>query len=260
MQPTPHDHVNALLTTLLTQMKAILDDRLIGLYLYGSLVTGDFDNFSDVDLLAVLAADLDPATFAALDQMHRTIVSRDRQWQDRIEIAYVSRQALATFRTHTSPIGIISPGEPFHIVQAGVDWLMNWYNVRKRGVTLYGPPPETFIEPISDDAYVQAVKTHMVMWPTRMEGDHDLPFQSYTILTLCRGLYTITYGEYVSKARGASWAAQQFPMWSATIQNAVSWRQGVWETGLDPATTLPETRRFVRFMVEQILNQERPET
>jgi hypothetical protein len=253
MPPTPHDHVNILLERLLTQMQAILDDRLIGLYLYGSLVTGDFDDSSDVDLLAVLSADLDPATFDSLDEMHQTIVANDPQWADRIEIAYLSQRALQTFRTRPSPIGIISPGEPFHIIKAGIDWLMNWYNVRKRGVTLVGPSPDAFIEPISDDEYVRAVQAHMVMWPDWIAGDHDLPFQSYTILTLCRGFYTIKSGEYVSKARAAAWAAQQYPMWAATIQNAVLWRQGRWAVDLDPAATLPETRRFVRFMVDQIL-------
>ena len=34
------------------------------------------------------------------------------------------RQALATFRTEFSDIGVISPGEPLHILSAGLDWLM----------------------------------------------------------------------------------------------------------------------------------------
>jgi hypothetical protein len=36
----------------------------------------------------------------------------------------------------------ISPGEPIHRIQAGMDWLVNWYLVRTGGVTLLGPPPD----------------------------------------------------------------------------------------------------------------------
>ncbi|KKU23014.1 MAG: hypothetical protein UX35_C0012G0001, partial [Microgenomates group bacterium GW2011_GWA1_46_15] len=43
MNVTPYSDVNRLLNTLLTRMQSILHDKLVGLYLYGSLVTGDFD-------------------------------------------------------------------------------------------------------------------------------------------------------------------------------------------------------------------------
>ena len=67
MQPTPYDHVNVLLERLFAHMQAILGDKLIGLYLHGSLVTGEFDDYSDVDLLAALSDDLDTATFDSLE-------------------------------------------------------------------------------------------------------------------------------------------------------------------------------------------------
>lgn len=253
MPPTPHDHVNALLAQLLSQMQAILGHKLAGLYLYGSLVTGAFDDYSDVDLLAAISSDLDTPEYEALDRMQRGIVSNDGQWDNRIEIAYVSLQALKTFRTHTSQIAVVSPGEPFHFKEAGIDWLMNWYVVRKQGIALYGPPPTAIIEPISDDEYVQAVKVHTAAWPGRLEGSPELPFQSYTILTVCRGAYTIRYGKQVSKAQAAAWAAREYPAWAATIENAVAWRRGAWDEGTDPVAVLPETRRFVQSVVDQLL-------
>jgi predicted nucleotidyltransferase len=55
MTITPYADIDQLLVKLLANLQQILDNKLIGLYLYGSLVTGDFDtNRSDIDLLAVL--------------------------------------------------------------------------------------------------------------------------------------------------------------------------------------------------------------
>jgi len=55
MKPTKYPQVNELISTLSSQMQEILGKKLIGLYLDGSLVMGDFDiDISDIDLTAVL--------------------------------------------------------------------------------------------------------------------------------------------------------------------------------------------------------------
>ncbi len=43
MQLTPYSDINSFFNTLLLQLKTILEDRLIGVYLFGSLVWGDFE-------------------------------------------------------------------------------------------------------------------------------------------------------------------------------------------------------------------------
>ena len=58
MHPTSYLDMNALLDNLLFQMQQVLGANLVGLYLYGSLVTGDFNpECSDIDLLAVTGSD-----------------------------------------------------------------------------------------------------------------------------------------------------------------------------------------------------------
>jgi predicted nucleotidyltransferase len=255
MQATAYGHINAFLERLLGEMKGVLGEKLVGLYLFGSLVMGDYDDsVSDIDLLAALTDDIDEATFAALKAMQDGLILEYPQWQDRLEIAYLSVHALRTFKTESSPIGIISPGEPFHIIEAGKDWLMNWYIVQEKGVALFGPPPATLIEPISQDEYVEAVKRHMAAWRqwSGPEWMHSRPSQAYAILTVCRALYTVRYGEQPSKIRAAEWAAKELPEWAELIRQAVEWRQAWRETDVDAAATLEETRRFVRVGIERI--------
>jgi hypothetical protein len=162
---------------------------------------------------------------------------------------------LKTFRTASSQLGIISPGEPFHIVEAGIEWLMNWYIVRAYGQTLYGPPPETIIDPIAPAEYVTAVQDHIVTAPDWFEKTADLPWQSYAILTSCRALYTVHHGQQTSKARAAAWAQGQLPEWSETISRALDWRRGQWDPDTRPEATLPETLRFVRTVIARIQTQ-----
>lgn len=151
MHRTPYADVNRMLELIQTRIQEILGERLIGLYLSGSLVTGDFDlAVSDIDLVAVTSGDLAPGEIARLEEMHRAIARQEKTWDNRIEVIYITADALRTFRVQPSTIAIISPGEPFHTRAANKDWLVNWYVLRERGIALVGPAPTTLIDPISN--------------------------------------------------------------------------------------------------------------
>lgn len=114
MNRTPYREINQLLDLLLSEMKHILTDKLVGLYLFGSLVTGDFDyEISNIDLLVAISSELNEAEFEQLDKMHQDLVKNNREWEDRIEIGYLSLENLRKPIVNCR-IALISPGEPFH--------------------------------------------------------------------------------------------------------------------------------------------------
>jgi hypothetical protein len=252
MNPTPYSDVNQVLDGLLSEMQSVLGSKLVGLYLYGSLVWGDFDHdISDMDMLAAVATDVDPQEFFALQHMHDTIAHRYPQWNDRIEVQYFSLLGLKTFRTQSSPMLNISPGEPFHRIEAGKEWLINWYFVQDYGVTLFGPPPQTLIDPISKAEFIQAARDNVEPWRDYVGQTQDSPgHQAYIILTLCRALYTHKHGTQVSKKQAALWTEKQFPQWSALIQNAFLWRGDSQHS--ETVETFPETVAFIHFMMDRI--------
>lgn len=253
---TPHPEVDKVLNALCEGILGILGDRLAGLYLYGSLVTGDFDlAVSDVDLLVVVGSDLTAQEFAQLNERHTIVSAAYPAWNDRIEIAYLSAEALKTYRTETSLIAVISPGEPFHFKEAGADWLINWWVVRSQGVALYGPPAATVIDPIGDDEFIAAVRTQVADWQTWVFHMTQRKSQAYAILTMCRALYACGNGRQVSKRQAAAWAAARYPAWAPLIQNALIWRSAEEEAPVDHAATFPETEAFVRFAYGAIVEQ-----
>lgn len=253
--PTPYADINALLGQLLSRLQTILGKKLVGFYLYGSLVTGDFDHASsDIDLLAATASDLDEKECATLQHMHLDFAHTHKEWDDRIEVAYLSVAALKTYRSHMSKMAIISPGEPFHVKEAGKDWLMNWYVVRQKGIVLYGPSPQMLIDPISKEELLHAVQEHAKAWRDWIQQTRLRRSQAYAILTMCRVLYTLKNGEIVSKKQAAVWAEKELPEWSAFIRQALLWRAAWRDEQVDHDTTLPETLRFVHFVLNQCEN------
>jgi hypothetical protein len=86
---TGHADVDALLDCLGRHIRALLGAKLLGLYLTGSLVTGDFDPLvSDVDLLAVTSVGLSRRDVEGLAAMHAALAAQEPHWENRIEVAY----------------------------------------------------------------------------------------------------------------------------------------------------------------------------
>src|SRR5204863_8144437 len=48
ISPTPYPDVNEILDLLLSGVKEIVEDQFIGMYLFGFLANGDFDDYSDI--------------------------------------------------------------------------------------------------------------------------------------------------------------------------------------------------------------------
>src|SRR5688572_1516922 len=94
IDPTLSPGVNALIQELLQSVQRILGSRLIGLYLDGSLATGDFDQDSDIDFVVVTDASVSENMFLSLQAMHERIMAIDSPWALRLEGSYISQRAL----------------------------------------------------------------------------------------------------------------------------------------------------------------------
>ena len=222
---TIDDTVSPILAQLTDGLRSVLREQLIGIYLYGSLITGDFaPGISDIDLVVVMTTALDSIKFNALHSLHQSVVERQPDWYDRLELAYISRTALRTFRHQTSTIGIISPGEPFHLIQAGHDWLISWYALREDGVSLTGPPIQSLIDDIPTHEYLQAVGEHICHYRHSVKKPQNKQALSYIVLTVARGVHTLNYGRPTSKAKAAAWAQKRYPQWAELLESALRWR------------------------------------
>ncbi len=248
--------IKKLLDLLLFHIQAVLGSKLQGLYLYGSLVSGDFEyTVSDLDLLAVTSDDVTVEEYEKIKQMHDDFAKKHPIWDNRIEVQYASLSGLQTFRTRSSRMAVISPGEPFHVIDAGVEWLTNWYFVQDYGLTLFGPSPDQFIDPISKDEFVQAVYDHALYWKEHItQTRYTRPYQSYAVLTLCRALYTVTFKQQISKKKAAEWAMTQLPEWADFIVEALYVRSHAGETTqADADAAYPKTERFVFDAIERVV-------
>lgn len=232
-------------SVLVEATRRTLGERIVGIYLYGSLAYGDFDpEISDIDLLAVVASDLSEREIERLREMHEAFATGHPEWAGRVDANYVSIEGLRGFRERRHPMSYITPGEPFQTIEAGPDWLMNWHQVRASGQAVYGTPAEDVVPEISWQEFETAVRENVATFPAKVR-DAERPYQSYLVLTVCRALYTLRFDRQVSKRVAMEWAKGELPRWSDLIERAWSWRSEFRETDVDHEATRSEVSAFL---------------
>ena len=204
---------------LAAQLQALFGDRLLALYLFGSLAAGSFyRGKSDLDLIAVL--DSDVAEGDALDslaQLHERFEAERPEWRDRIEVLYLSRAVLSTFAAlPTGTVARTSPGEPMHHrdLAGDISWLLDWHGVITVGETLLGPPPLTLGPAIADDRFRAAVASQLreLSEVARRNEVAYLPaYQGYIVAGVCRAMYSLETGRQISKEDAVAWLAERRP-------------------------------------------------
>ncbi|WP_088318675.1 aminoglycoside adenylyltransferase domain-containing protein [Kineosporia sp. R_H_3] len=228
---------------------AVLGDRLVGVYVYGSLVTGDFDPVvSDIDLVAVLTDALDVGDYDPLRAAYAGVTAAHPRWHNRVELAYIPLAELRTYRAdYEQPM--FSHGDGFEVCTVGVDWLLNRETLRRCGAALYGPEPARLIDPLPPAAVTELVRELAVMWRDWVAGDVAplgyLGYRAYAVLTLCRCAYTSAHGGAVtSKRAAAAWAAVRHPAWAPLLARALEIYGAGGGPGPDDVLPVRDVRRF----------------
>ena len=264
ISPTSHTDVNEILNFLLTKVKDNFQSRFVGMYLFGSLANGEFDQFSDIDVLIVTDGEISDDTFAALQKMHAEIARLDSPWAVQLEVSYIPKDALRRFdpRNNRHPHFDRGAGETLHWMPHVSDWIVQRYILRERGVVVTGPDPKTLIDPISSDALRKAVADLLPLWTALFFEDPSRigkrGYQSYCVLSICRMMYTLKHGEIVSKRVAANWAKEHVDSkWTALIERALIGRQN---PDLDATPEdINGTLAMMRFALEKIKPTPYPE-
>jgi hypothetical protein len=262
--PTPYPEVNAVLNVLLPDVQEILGNQFIGMYLYGSLAYGGFDRDSDVDFVVVTQEELPEALFSELQVMHTRITTLDTWCATQLEGSYVPRAALQIF----DPLRVLhlhidrGEGECLQRMQINDSltsraWWGGWVLLRAvlldNGITLAGPAPRTLIDPVSPGDLKQAMLANLDGWVAPLLNDpqqiSQRGYQSYTVLTLCRMLYTLQYDALVTKQVAARWAqAKLGEPWSDLIGRAWGARHN--PGGQASPEDVKGTLEFIRYTLE----------
>lgn len=251
---TPYDDVNEVLNLLLANVKQILKEQFFGMYLYGSLSSGDFNpESSDVDFLVVTTDYLSERTISELETMHNQTWATSLKRAGKLEGAYIPKELIRKHNPNGSPVPTINEGK-FYLDTPGSDWVIQRHVVRECGVVLEGPDPKTFIDFVSaEDIRKCIIDVLNEWWFPMLENpawlrENDDGYRSFAVITMCRVLHGLEHGTITSKPKATQWARTKVDShWHLLIDKAVAVSNHEEEN-----IFLDETLDFIKYTKEQV--------
>src|SRR6266508_1292598 len=253
ISPTPYSDINEILNLLLTHVKEILGDQFVGMYLYGSLSSGDFNpKTSDIDFLIVTTSTLSDKAITELESLHHQIWKSGLKWAAKLEGSYIPKRDIRRHNPRSAPCPTVNEGM-FYLDKRGSDLIIQRHVIREQGIVLAGPEPKTLIDPVSPEDIRRAVVGVLHEWWFPMLEDptwlkkHGAEYHAFAILTMCRALYALKHGTIVSKPTAARWAQDALgERWSQIIERALAARPDKPDHRL-----FDESLELIRFTREQ---------
>ena len=248
--PTPYPDINQVLLTLLNNARTILDDYFTGMYLYGSLASGDFDlGRSDIDPLVVTSKELPDNLISDLKVMHRRLYESGSAWATKMTGAYIPLDALRKYNP-TGPLCPLINRDEFLVASPEIDWVIHRHILYTSGVVITGPPLQSIIDPVCPEELKDAVLTLLRNNWTSLVHHTDIflgaGHQPFIVLTMCRALYTLKHGSVVSKRRSAEWATANLDKkWTELIEQAIAWHYG------DIPGDIGQSQEFMRYIFRE---------
>ena len=262
----PYPELREVLDIFVSEVETELAENLVGVYLVGSLASGDFDLDSDVDFLVVINTELTESNQKRLQEVQIKVHEIDCYPAKHLEGSYISIVDLNDWsivgkkKLFYFDNGSITPEQSVHDNNWHVRWIL-----RERGITLAGPEPQTIVRPIPNAELLGEMRTslHQIMLIYEEALQQPLNFfnsqfgQSFVVLTYCRMLHTLHTGEVQSKKAGAEWGKEYVePKWRKLIDRAWDDREGV-RFGVKigqraDEQLLEETLEFVQYAVARV--------
>jgi len=262
----PYPELRQVLKIFVDEVATELGENLVGIYLIGSIASGDFDLDSDVDFLVVTNTELTEADMKPLQDIQIKIHDIDCYPAKHLEGSYISISDLNNWN-------IVREKKLYHFLNGSTtyeesthdnQWHVRWI-LRERGITLIGPKAEAILKPIPLNELLNEIKMTMLQIQRLFEDEINRPLsffnsrfgQPFTVLTYCRMLHTLHTGKVQSKKAGAKWAKEFIdPKWGKLIDQAWKEREGVRfmikiRQRAEP-TLLYETLEFMNYSIAQI--------
>jgi hypothetical protein len=220
--PVPLDRI---IPPLLDDLRATLGDELVGIYHYGSAVSGGFEpELSDLDLVIVTERDVDAIGFEPFAGVVERLVRREPEWAGRLDLVFVGRRAVGDPGAG-GPLLEISHEKPLHRENAA-EWLETWFLARDAERPLVGPRAADIFPPITIHEFLREVIAGFPGFVEAVRDDWPHGSVAYRVVTVCRVLRSLESGALCTKQEGADWAAARHPEWAWLIRVAEEVRAG----------------------------------
>ncbi len=260
--PTQHPELDSLLRQLVHEVRGVLGSNFVGVYLQGSLATGDFDEHSDVDFVIVTKDRLPSRIVDALQKRHVYVHGLKSRWAKKLEGSYFPQNLLRNIDRAGEELWYLDNGSSTLVRSPHCNTVVVRWILRNRGIVLAGPPISSLVGPVSTHALRVDILTTFINWGHQILAEPERIgsrfYQGFAVLSYCRMLRDFTFGTIASKRTCSDWAKSTLdPSWTGLIERAWRTRPNRKLTSRQPADSadLELTLQFVRYVMDLAIGE-----
>jgi len=252
---TKYEDVNQVLELLTDGLVKLLNTKLVGLYLTGSLTYGDFNReSSDIDFIAVLKVELTDNEFEKIRELHKVIAGKAPHWSKTLEGSYITLDMLETTEAPADERPYVNGGK-LSYCRYGNEWIINLYALQECGRVLFGKDLSSILPRVTIEQVRAASKDDLLKeWAQKIDdpdafsspGYDPEHIKNYATLTMCRILHRVNNDNIASKKVASKWVKKTYPEWTNLVERAERWVHGA-KMGSDE-----EVKNFISFTVDRV--------
>ena len=253
--PEKNMTINEILDQIKTIFTEILQEKLTGVYLHGSLALGCFTwETGDIDFLAVVNT---PLTHPEKTAIIRSLLELNKQAPPKgIEMSIVTEETCHNF-TYPTPFLLHFSNahktscendlENFCRTMNGTDkdLAAHFTVTRSAGIPLCGKPINEVFSEVPEEHFLNSISSDIENAETEITED-----PVYVTLNLCRTLAYLKENLILSKKQGGEWALKNLPSEYRPILVSALQEYSAQEK---PIYDNAQLRAFARFMLNRIL-------
>jgi predicted nucleotidyltransferase len=245
----PYAEINELFDLLLIEIKFILKNTFVGMYIGGSLANNSFNKqTSDIDVYIIIEKALSKNMLKKITDFHQKFYLSKIPFAKKIEVSYLSKNDLTKFiPNNVRPY--FNEGQ-FYLAEYGSNFLIELFLFREKGIVWYGPTIKSLIKKISPPQLKTALLKNLAeYWLVMLNDDAKLgrsDYQVFAILTMCRTLYSLETNKITSKIHAAQWAMERVSLeFKNLIEQALIWQPR------KKLNKLTQTRSFIKYVLNK---------
>lgn len=213
-----------------SKIKNSFKDKILGVYLYNSVALGAFNvNKSDIDFVTILKEEFTNDEITKLDAIHTELNMKDK-YARRMEGMYITKDKIVKTNDEILPYAYFADERLHDYGYYDINYV-TWWTLKNNGIGVNSPDISNFDINVVWDNVIETMNYNLnKYWKSKLESESIFlkdVWIEFSVLTLCRILYTLDHKDIISKEEAAKYEITNLPNdLKLIIQEALRLREG----------------------------------
>ncbi|WP_454052189.1 aminoglycoside adenylyltransferase domain-containing protein [Clostridium sp. Marseille-Q7071] len=249
------DMIVKLLDDYYSSINSAFRDKIFGVYVYNSLALGKFDaNKSDIDFITILKRPLSKQELESLSSIHKKL-NIESPYGRKMEGMYIQLNDLGKSNSQITPYPYFADGKLTASGYYDINYV-TWWTLKHYGVGINSPKAYDLNFEVEWNNVLDTMDYNLnIYWKDKLNKSIVFLFDNcieFSILTLCRILFTLENKKITSKVEGAKFSIEFLPSnWRLIIEEAIRIRENTSKNSLytSKVKRAKEAKKFIYYII-----------